>query len=551
MDLPRHTPEMIQRYLMKGYWRATGILDMMDLHVKVHPDKEALVAGSTRMTWAECKRWVDRVAVGLHELGLKPGDVVFRQLPNRVEAVLAPFACDKAGIISVSAVTQLRHQEVQHILQETEAVAAIITAEHRKFSYYEMIQEIRSNLPKLKHIIVVGDEVPPGTISLNEMAKQPVEEKYPADYFQQFKVGPGRVQRFGITSGTTGVPKLVIMPGGMHWGLIHDTMSRWRITPDTVVGCFAPYVGAGEAPCGTAFWVGAKVVLLTTIDIEDCLRMIHDEKVTLAVGFPPQMAQMLNHPNFDKYDYSSLECFWYAAVRLPLGVAKDVEEKMGCRIVGMMGAFEASSIATIAWDDPTQVRYTSVGKPVFGQEIKLLDENGKEVPTGELGEIRIRGAGCASGYYKNPEATAAAWRDEPDGWVTSGDLGRFDEAGNLYIVGREKDMINRGGRHIFPAGVEVVLASHPNVLDAVIVAMPDPIMGEKACAYVILKPGQQLSFDEMVSFLQGKEVATYKLPERLEIVGSFPMGGDGQKILKRELSADIARKLKEEGVVTS
>ncbi len=403
-------------------------------------------------------------------------------------------------------------------------------------------------MPSLKYIFVVGDEVPPGTISIDEMAERPVEGKYPSDYYEKNRWGAGEVSGFGLTSGTTGLPKIVVQAGGTG-GMIPRLVERWKITGDDINLIMAPYFGGGGVPSMPAPYVGTKVVLMERFDAEEALRLIEKERCTIASGVPTQMVMMLNHPNFDRYDYSSLRAFYYAAAHCPYSVAEAIEEKMGCRIISMYGQFEAGGIATTSIDDPPEIRRTSPGKLFPYMEARLVDEGGNDVPRGEAGQVLLRGGGVCSGYYRDAEATAATWVDEPDGWLKTGDLRRFDEEGNIYLVVREKDMINRGGRHIFPADVENVLATHPKVLNCSIVAMPDPVMGEKACAYVISRTDEELTFDEMVSFLKEKDVATYKLPERLEIMDKFPMSGDGLKVLKRELTEDVTRKLKAEGRV--
>jgi non-ribosomal peptide synthetase component E (peptide arylation enzyme) len=291
------------------------------------------------------------------------------------------------------------------------------------------------------------------------------------------------------------------------------------------------------------------VVLLEKWDPEEALKLIERERVTIASGVPAQMAMIVKHPNLSQYDLSSLRMFFYAGAVCPYNVAEEVEEKMGCQVVSQLGAIDAGMPTGASTDDPVEVRLTSVGKPFPGNQVKLVDEEGKEVPPGEIGEIIFTGACTTGGYYKDPERTREVWGELP-GWYPMGDLGKFDEQGYLYVVGRRKDVIIRGGQNIYPAEVENILVTHPKVMDVSVVAMPDPVMGEKACAYVIPKPGQSLTFDEMVSFLLEKKIAKYKLPERLELIDKFPMSGDGQKIQKGELSKMIAEKLKAEGKVS-
>jgi non-ribosomal peptide synthetase component E (peptide arylation enzyme) len=289
------------------------------------------------------------------------------------------------------------------------------------------------------------------------------------------------------------------------------------------------------------------VVILERFDAEEALKLIEREKITFGTGVPTMLSMMLRHPNFDKYDLSSLRIFQSTGAYLPPALAKEAEEKTGCRVVNRLGGIDLGFTTSASVDDPPEVRYGSVGKPMPGVTIRLIDEQGHEVPQGEVGEVvGVNQAGTGSAYYRDLEATL---KREAQGLTRTGDLGRFDEQGNLYIVGRKKDVIIRGGQNIFPAEIESMLIIHPKVANVAVVGMPDPVMGEKACAYVIPKPGQTLAFDEMVSFLLEKKIAKYKLPERLELVDNFPMSGDGQKIIKGELTDRVTKKLKEEGAL--
>jgi len=231
---------------------------------------------------------------------------------------------------------------------------------------------------------------------------------------------------------------------------------------------------------------------------------------------------------------------------MPYGVVEALEEKLGARVLTVLGMLDAGILCSTSWDDPTEVRRTSVGKPFPGNEVKLMNASGQEVSEGEVGQIMWRGASAHPGYYKNPDAMNSAWVGLPDGWYQTGDLGKLDKAGNLYLVGREKDIIRRGGASIFPAELESLLATHPKVRSVAVAAMPDPIYGEKTCAFVIPRPGQTFTFEEMVDFLRSKKLASFKLPERLELMEELPYVAGGDRVLRRKLTALISQKLKEE-----
>ena len=549
MKPTRFTQEQMEEFVKEGYWGKPSISDLWDENASKYPNKEALADSKNRFTWAQAKLWFDRVALSLLGLGLKKDDVIVTQLPNICENMLISPALEKAGLLGLPIQMTMRHKEMEYILTKTGAMGVVIVPFFHNFDYYQMAQEVKESFPQLKYIFAVGDEVCEGAISVKKMAETPLEEKYPADHLVKTKQGPFDLNSLAMTSGTTGFPKFVERANN-SWITGHVDVERWKVTRDDVCAALAPVIGGpgGVVNRSTAPHAGARVILLERFEAEEALKLIEKEKVTIASAVPAQMAMMVRHPNFDKYDYSSLRAFFYAGSVCPYPVAKEVEEKMGCHIIVDLGAIDCGTIASTSIDDPPEVRRTSVGKPYPGNVIKFVDEEGKEVPAGEIGEIVVKGAIFSSGYYQDPEATQRVWGQEGwEGWYHMGDLGKLDEDGNLHIVGRAKDMIIRGGQNIYPIEVENMLVTHPKVLNVAIVAMPDPVMVEKACAYVIPKPGQTFTFEEMSNFLLEKQMAKFKIPERLETVDSFPMSGDGQKIIKGELTRMATEKLKAEG----
>jgi len=231
----------------------------------------------------------------------------------------------------------------------------------------------------------------------------------------------------------------------------------------------------------------------------------------------------------------------------PPGWPREAEEKLGARVINTYGSRDLGSTASPSYDDPPEIRWATAGKPNTWDEIHLLDEAGNEVPKGEVGEVAVRAVTGSGGYFRNPEANKEA--ATPAGLFRIGDLARFDEDGNLVIAGRSKNIIIRGGENIYPTEIEGMLGTHPKVVQAAVVKMPDPLFGEKACAYVAVKPGETFTFDEMVSFLKSKKLAAFKLPERLEIMDKIPMVGDGTKVDLKGMEKDIADKLKAEGKI--
>lgn len=545
MKPSRYTQEQMEEFVKQGYWGRLS--DLWVENARKYADRVAVADSKNQFTWSQAQQWFDRVALGFLELGLKKDDVIVVQLPNICELLLSYSALDRAGLLGLPVMMTMRHREMEEILTRSGAVGVMLLPDFHDFKYYEMIREIQERCPRLKHIFALGDDVPEGAISVKRIAESPLEEKYHADYLEKTKQGLFEIASLNVTSGTTGLPKILEYPH-VWWTVGKTDIRRFKLTVEDVCASFAPVVGGPGVVVNrfAAPHVAARVVLSERFDPEEALKLIEREKVTVASGVPAQMAMMVKHPNFDKYDYSSLRAFFYAGSPCPYHLAEEVEKKMGCRIVSNFGAFDAGCISSTSIDDPTEVRRGSVGRPYPGHVIKLLDEKGKEIPPGQIGEIVMKGAIFSSGYYRDPEKTRELWGD--GGWYHSGDLGKFDENGNLYVVGRSKDIIIRGGQNIYPLEVENILIAHPKVLQVAVVSMPDPVMGEKGCAYVIPKEGQSLSMDEMVNFLLEKKIAKFKIPERLEIVERFPMTESG-KVIKKDLAAEVARKLKEEGKI--
>jgi non-ribosomal peptide synthetase component E (peptide arylation enzyme) len=253
---------------------------------------------------------------------------------------------------------------------------------------------------------------------------------------------------------------------------------------------------------------------------------------------------MLEQAQAKHYDLGSVRAWVSAGAYFPPPLIAEVEKKMGGTVMNFYGSMELGAVTSARLDDPDEIRMTTAGGPAFGAEVKIVDDDGKEVEKRVAGEIVAKSLCSSSGFYQDEKATWEVWDEE--GWVATGDIGVIDERGNLVIVGRKKDMIIRGGQNIYPAEIESLLIGHPKVQDVAVVAMPDAVMGEKACAYVVPTKGQTFTFAEMASFLKQKNIASFKIPERLELIDTFPTVADGYKVDKKVLRQDIARKLGKE-----
>jgi non-ribosomal peptide synthetase component E (peptide arylation enzyme) len=545
MKPTRYTEEMIAEYVGKGVWDDTTFAQVWDRNAEQYPQKEAIVDSRTRLTWAEAKQRIDRIALGLMELGIGEDKVLVVQLPNCAELMLLYVACEKAGIINLTIYRTMRHKEVEYMLANTEAEGIVIPWKFRDFDHFAMIQEMKPNLPHLKHVIVAGDEVPEGAISLEEMMRQPLEEKLPPQKLQERRFPAFEVTRIRHTTGTTGMPKLVEETICNRMLLARELVRTFQLTSEDVLAAPTPLTGGPGAPAMlSAPLLGAKSVCEEHFNPDELLRLIEKEGVTAMGVVPTVLERLAHHPNVGKYDLSSLRIICCSGAPLAPELAVEAEQKLGCPIMQRYGIIDAGTISATMADDPQEVRHKTVGKPHPGNEVKLIDEAGNEMPPGTDGEIVFRGPLTHPGYFRDPERTWQTWGRE--GWYATGDLGRFDARGNLMIVGRVKDMIIRGGNNIYPIEIEGPLTMHPKVADVAVVGMPDPVMGEKVCAYVVLRPGEQLTLDEVLSFLKEKDLQPWKLPERLEIIAEMPYVA-GQKVNKKALRQDIADKLKAEG----
>ena len=542
----------LQEFVDKGLWEDLTWSEFWDRNARDYPDKEAIVDGKARMTWSQAKQAIDRLALGFMELGYKKDDAIVVELPGWLECMLVRIACEKAGLLVAPVLRSFREFEMKHTLALLEAKGVVIPYKFRDFDYYDMIQSIRPELPKLEHIFIVGDDVPKGCISLNKMMQEPWEQKYSPEQleklFAETRMPSTEVSELSHTTGTTGVPKLAEWPSVLGITRSKNTNKKLGITSADNVGALAPGWGGMNNPVyhGGPL-AGAKIVMLEHWDIAEAMKLIEKEKITYFAITPTMMRQMLDHPDFGKYDLSSVRAIMVSGAPCPPGWPREAEEKIGAKIINTYGSRDLGSTASPTVDDSPEIRWATAGKSNPWDEIRLLDNEGKEVPKGEVGEVVVKAVTGSAGYFKNPEATKEAIG--ADGLFHIGDLAKFDDNGTLVIVGRAKNIIIRGGENIYPNEIENLLGTHPKVTQAAVVKMPDPMFGERACAYVSVKPGEEFTFDEMVSFLRGKGLAAFKLPERLEIVDKIPMVGDGIKVDLKGLEKDITDKLKAEGKI--
>ncbi|MBI4288532.1 MAG: AMP-binding protein [Chloroflexi bacterium] len=545
MKPTRYTPELITEYVEKGYWDSMTLSRLWDINAEKYPNEEAVVDSRSRFTWAEAREWTDRVAMGLIELGIDRDEVLAVQLPNFAELALLRVAAEKAGVLFAPVLRSLREREMEYILHYLDAAAIVIPGKYSDFDHLQMVRNLQPGLPRLKYIIVTDEKATGDATGLPGLARKTHDRDLTKRFLDARRFDRAEFSLIAHTSGTTGMPKFVEFSAAARVVAGKGIAKLLDLTQEDVLAALGP---ASGGPNNGAYYggpvVGAKLAMLEVFQARPALELMQKERVTVACVSPAHLAMMLAEPDFNTYDLSSLRYLFSAGAPLTYELGKETEARFGRPVLNCLGAVDCGALIATSPHSSQEDRLLTVGKPIAHAEVKIADEQGGEVPIGEIGEIYLRGPSCAGGYFKDAESTWKAW--SKDGWFKMGDLGKMDSKGNLVMVGRKKDLIIRGGQNIYPLEVENMLQGHPKVAGVAVVGMPDRVMGEKACAFVVPRPGQTFTFPEMVAFLKKGKIASYKLPERLEIIDRIPLAAE-QKPDKKVLRAMIAEKLKAEG----
>ncbi|MBP6942314.1 MAG: AMP-binding protein [Syntrophorhabdaceae bacterium] len=541
----RYTDEMIAEFKRDGYWTNEIFSDFWIRNAKELKDREALVDSKYRVTWGQAKDLIDALALAWVKLGIPKDARLIIQAPNSVYGFLARVASERAGLVSLTVYPYLREKELEYMLERTEAFAVCIPQIYRKFNYLEMYKGLVGRSKNLKYFFLFDEEVPEGspegTFSLIKLANQKIDPSDLKLLDERRFSSTNDVGLLTSTTGTTGLPKLVEWPISSRVCTSKARIDIWRLTKDDITMAIAPHAGgaAGTLTYFAAPLAGAKTVLMEEFDPEGALALIEKEKVTAIGVVPTHLVRMLEADE-TKYDLSSLRFIRSAGGYLPPQVAEEAERRYKAIITSDLGTQDVGSVSGCTIDDPGEIRRRTVGRMLPGNKVRLLDDDGKDVPEGNPGQLWFRGPHAPAGYYRDPETTAPVF--DKDGWTTTGDIVKSEE-GCLWIMGRSKDMIIRGGQNIYPAEIEGILNEHPKVANVAIVGYPDREMGERACACVVPKAGQTFTKEEMVSFLKEKKLAAFKLPERLEVMGALPIVGDSGKVDKKVLKSDVEKKV--------
>ncbi len=533
--------DLAARYRAAGLWEGLTVFEMVERTMAGVPEKTAVVHAGRRVSYAELVATVRRLGAALRARGIRPLDRVVVQLPNGLDFVFVYLALTRIGAIPVMALRAHRHAEVEHFIRASGAIAYVVADIVGTFDYREMAAEMQTKFPALRHVIVAG-QPHAGQIALGPLLGSPSVGAARDDDAAIARPDSGEVATMLLSGGTTSMSKLIPRTHDDYVLNARLCAQAAGFGPSTVLLAILPlghnYNLASPGLLG-AFYVGGTVVIAGSTDTDEIFSLVERERVTVIAAVVPLISNWLNAGVPQRHDLSSLEVVQNGGARLPPELRARLRDEFGCIPQEVYGTAEGL-INMTRRDDADEELLHSSGVPVSDlDEIMVVGDDDRELPDGEPGELVTRGPYTIRGYYQAAAKNAEAFL--PGGWYRMGDIvrrrGRY-----LYAEGRRKDLINRGGEKINCDEIESLVIAHPKVRLVALVAIPDPVFGEKACACIVPQPGETLTLQELVAFLRQQRIASFKLPERLELMAEFPLSPVG-KILKRQLREMIEAKL--------
>ncbi|GDJ79954.1 medium-chain fatty-acid--CoA ligase [Escherichia coli] len=525
-------------YRQQGLWGDASLADYWQQTARAMPDKIAVVDNhGASYTYSALDHAASCLANWMLAKGIESGDRIAFQLPGWCEFTVIYLACLKIGAVSVPLLPSWREAELVWVLNKCQAKMFFAPTLFKQTRPVDLILPLQNQLPQLQQIVGV-DKLAPATSSLS--LSQIIADNTPLT--TAITTHGDELAAVLFTSGTEGLPKGVMLTHNNILASERAYCARLNLTWQDVFMMPAPLGHATGFLHGVTapFLIGARSVLLDIFTPDACLALLEQQRCTCMLGATPFVYDLLNVLEKQPADLSALRFFLCGGTTIPKKVARECQQ-LGIKLLSVYGSTESSPHAVVNLDDPLSRFMHTDGYAAAGVEIKVVDDARKTLPPGCEGEEASRGPNVFMGYFDEPELTARALDEE--GWYYSGDLCRMDEAGYIKITGRKKDIIVRGGENISSREVEDILLQHPKIHDACVVAMPDERLGERSCAYVVLKaPHHSLSLEEMVAFFSRKRVAKYKYPEHIVVIEKLPRTASG-KIQKFLLRKDIMRRL--------
>jgi len=530
----RFPPEFAARYRARGYWEDIPLGRFYTDVFASHGDRVAMVSGGERVPYSLLGEGVDHLARHLLEMGVVPLDRWVVQLPNIPEFVYLYFALERLGAIPIMALPGHRWNEINAFFELSGATGYAVGEMLGDFDSLPLIAQVRDAHPGVHTVL--------GALTIRELLRsKPALDSRLVDTVE---VDPDEPCILQLSGGTTGVPKLIPRTNNDY---VYNTKAAVAVNDVHADDCMLvalPIAHNFPLACpgiSGFFWKGARVVLTESPRADDVLPLIESERITHLELVPALLIRYINTPGVTGRDLSSVRVINTGGQKLQPEVKRRAEIVFpNARVQEVFGMAEGL-LMFVRLDDSEEVRFETAGRPVCDDdEILIVDEDRNPVPDGEVGELLVRGPYTLRGYYNVPEYNARTFT--PDGFYCSGDLMRRHPSGNYIVEGRKKDLINRGGEKISAEEIENLILSHPAVLNVACVPMPDPVLGERMCAFVIPKPGRTLTLSELAGFLTEKGLAKFKLPERLELTDDLPLSKFG-KVAKNVLTKQVAEKI--------
>ena len=533
--------EFAKTYREKGYWCDRSLAQEFDAVYKQFADRVVLIDGDKVFTYTELDRVTTNLALNLLEIGLKPLDRVVPTLPNVHEFVLLYFALQKIGAIPIAALVTHRFAEINQFVNLSGATTCVYPTTSGDFAFSPIIERVQAENASLKIRIVLG-VAGAGEYSLRDLIDRPAT--VPIAALTSIHIDPMDPCIFQLSGGTTGIPKLIPRTNNDYAYNSKVAASVTEINADSVLLLVLPIAHNLPLACpgiqGFMFR-GAKVIVHSNTRPAEMFALIQKHKVTHLKVVPALLIRLINDPSIGDFDLSSLKLIQSGGQRMQPEVRAKTRELIPGVFVQENFGMSEGLIMFVRASDPEDVKLETCGREVCpDDEVRLLDEDDRVVKDGEVGELTVRGPYTLRGYFGVPDYNAKQFTS--DGFYRSGDLMRKHPSGNYVVEGRKKDLINRGGEKISAEEVENLILMHPAVQNVACVPMPDANMGEKMCAFVILRGSHTLTLKELVAFLLTKEIAKFKLPERLEVLDDFPVSTFG-KVSKKDLGALVTAKL--------
>ena len=531
-----------EKYNNRRWWLGMTWGDMFDKATDIYPDKVGLVDGLGQWTYTQLREKVDRLAISLIKLGIKPRDWVLLQFPNWHEYVITFFAMQKIGALTLLLIPRHNESEINHLCALTKPVAWVVPEQYGKIDYQPIVDDVLKENPQIKHVIQIRAEKGGRYMTLEGLIAEAELTKENLKAIDDRRPDPDEVSHIMPTGGTTGLPKASVRTHNSYITNVEYHSRAWGISSTDTVMVVTP-VGHSMAMhwgIGAAFFNFAKLVLLDSVQAEDICEVIQNEKVTAIPSVPALITRVIAMEGLHKYDLSSLRTISLGGAPSTPELIRTVNDRLKCTVINGFGSSEGTNTATRP-GDTIDIICNSVGRPVCPYDtIKISDEKGQEVPFGAEGELVSKGPGIFTGYFKSQEENSQIFTQ--DGFFKTGDKARKDQFGNITITGRIKDIINRGGEKISALEIEHRLSTHPAIHETAVVGMPDQVLGERICAYVVPKEGTNPTFDDIIAFLKGNGASVQQLPERIELVKDLPVTKVG-KVDKNALREDIKKRL--------